>query len=213
MTSIQIEVFLADTRDHDCESLAVLLNRDAAARLAHITHPRRRAQFILGRILLIRALRVKFGSVADVWRLETEAEKPRITGAGAPEISLSHSGELVACAVAPVAIGLDVEYCRELDFISLAEQFCSPEQLHAFRRLPKAEMAEGFYRLWTLHEASFKLSGRFVSPMEDGGIRSHECFRPSENFMGSIIADTRNPIRLILRSAHPSLVEFDVIRA
>jgi len=205
MKTTDVDVFLADIHDfdcgdHDCEALAVRLDRDCAERLARITHPRRRAQFILGRCLLSQALRHRYGAIAEAWQLDAAVGKPRLVGAGAPEISLSHSRELVACAIAQVEIGLDVEYCRERDFATLAEQICSPAELRRFLSLPAAERNGPFYRIWTLREATFKLYGRErVLSERDGEVR-HEYFLPRERFLGALVARSTRPLHLIL---HP----------
>jgi phosphopantetheinyl transferase len=198
MKTTNVVVYLADTRSHDCEALAGQLCRASRERLVHLTHPRRRAQFILGRCLLGRALREKYPVLATGWRLEVIGGKPHLIGAGAPEISLSHSREQVACALAQVAIGLDVEYCRERDFPALAEQICSPEEWRRFRLLPAAVVNEHFYRLWTLKEARFKLDGRpMPQPDQDGELR-HVYFLPGEGYLGALVARTRCPLNPVL---------------
>lgn len=210
MTATKVHVFLADTRHHDCESLATRLDLKSLERLAQITHPRRRAQFILGRILLRQALRQEFGAIADAWWLDATHGKPRLAGVGVPEISLSHSRQLVACAIAPVEVGLDVEYCRERDFSTLAERFCHPAELRLFCSLPKADRAVNFYRLWTRHEAAFKLSGGDLPASESGSTwgsnaQAHVYFQPGEGFIGAIVARTRHPIQLILNAPRLTL--------
>lgn len=163
MQTTDVDIFFADTRDHDCEVMAGKLGRDCMERLVRINHPRRRAQFILGRLLLRHALRQMYGAIEENWVLATSSGKPHLVGANMPEISLSHSRELVACAVAPVAVGLDVEYCREREFAALAEQICAPDELHRFLSFPMIKRSEAFYRMWTLKEAIFKLHGRDIA--------------------------------------------------
>jgi len=197
MKTTEVDVFFADTRDHDCDEMVGQLGRDCIERLARITHPRRREQFILGRFLLHHALRHKHGTVAEGWILDAASGKPCLNGVGAPEISLSHSRELVACAIAPVAVGLDVEYCRERDFVALAEQICGPAELRRFLSLPVSERSLGFYRMWTIKEAAFKLDGRYNvrvgSPMplafHANGLR-YQYFQPSVDFLATLVART-----------------------
>jgi len=197
---MDVDVFTADIRGHDCETRVAELAPDCVLRLARISHPGRRAQFILGRVLLREALRRRFGPVAAAWRLDTAFGKPRLVGDGAPEISLSHSRHLVACAVASEAIGLDVEYCRERDFAALAAQLCGPAELRHFLSLPIAERSAAFYRIWTRLEAVFKLNGG--SATTGTGAPRHEYFLPELGFVGALASYVNHPIRLVL---HPGL--------
>lgn len=197
---MDVDVFTADIRGHDCETRVTELAPDCVLRLARISHPGRRAQFILGRVLLRHALSERFGLVADNWRLDTAFGKPRLVGDGAPEISLSHSRHLVACAVASKAIGLDVEYCRERDFAALAAQLCGPAELRRFLSLPIAERSAAFYRIWTRLEAVFKLKGGVATT--GTGAPRYEFFRPEAGFVGAVATYVSHPIRLVL---HPRL--------
>lgn len=67
---------------------------------------------------------------------------------GGPEVSLSHSGRLVVCAVGPAPLGVDVERARPV----------SPRLLARARRAGY-EGGE-FLRWWTAREANCKRLGR-----------------------------------------------------
>ncbi len=67
---------------------------------------------------------------------------------GGPEVSISHSGKLVVCAVGPTPLGVDVERARSV----------SPRLLTRARR---AGYAGGeFLHWWTAREANCKRLGR-----------------------------------------------------
>ncbi len=210
MKTTEVDVFLADIRHQDCEEMAGRLDRNSVERLVRITHPRRRAQFILGRFLLRQALRRKYGAVAAEWRLDAASGKPRLVGADVPEISLSHSRELVACAIARVEIGLDVEFCRERDFEALTEQVCSPAELRCFLSFPVSERSARFYRMWTLKEATFKFFGREMQPPECSrqpwardGYLQYTHFQPSEGYLAALVARSGSPLHPVLNSPLP----------
>lgn len=78
--------------------------------------------------------------------------KPVLRGVGAPHVSVSHSGELVAVAVTDAApIGVDIEAVTERDHAGLATTF-----------LAATETVDGpsdFYTLWTRKEAVVKATG------------------------------------------------------
>jgi len=122
-------------------------------------------QFLVTRVLARWAL----SQVAEVdptaWEFEDgEHGKPYIVGpVHAPELSfnLSHSGEIVACAVATgVRVGLDVENLeRERSFEEVAGRFFAPGEAAAVRARTGAEQRERFYEHWTLKEAYIKARG------------------------------------------------------
>lgn len=206
---MDVNVFSADIRGHDCELMVSSLSPDCMARLVGITHPRRRAQFILGRVLLRHALLSGFGASADAWRLDASCGKPRMVGVGAPEISLSHARHLVVCATAPFQIGLDVEACRTRDFAALAEQICTPRELAHFLSLPIDERCVAFYRMWTLKEAVYKLHGGGVLspgqsrlPSSGEGEWRYVYFQPEAGFLGAVVAGSSRTPQLIL---HPPM--------
>ena len=98
-------------------------------------------------------------------------------GATAPSVSLSHSGDWVGCAIADVAIGLDLEcHASTRDLGALAHHVLSATELAHWRALPTAEQPAAFYALLTLKEAQSKHAGT--------GLRLHQARQQS------FVADT-----------------------
>lgn len=188
-------VFLLDVGEHDYKSKIGQLSGECMERLARITHPRRREQFVLGRFLLRQALSHLHGPVAETWQLEAASGKPRLMGDGAPEISLSHSRELVACAISTLEVGLDVEYCSERDFVAIAAQFCGDAELRHLQSLSQAEQTASFYEMWTLKEATFKASER--TDTEALGDMCYCHFRPRENYFATLVARSADQMELM----------------
>src|SRR5215467_2905551 len=111
----------------------------------------------------------------DRWRIETEKSgKPFAadeTGRTSLGISASHSGSRFALACASDgAIGVDIEFHRERDFMALAR--------HAFGTGEQALISAGgapvFYRIWTLREAIAKATGAGLVMAIDGKDRFPE---------------------------------------
>lgn len=210
--SLNVDIYMADIREQDCEAMAGQLEETDKVRLVGITQPRRRAQFILGRTLLRKALRERAGGKAEAWRLEVDTfGKPGLSGRGAPQISLSHSRELVVCAIADVAVGLDVEYLRRRDFEAMARLLCTPKDLGRFMALPEDGQCMAFYRMWTVREATYKLLGGTKQPtapenvmeyMEEGLMHRFFTLRP--DFLGVAVIRSDTPMHLTLHTL-PSL--------
>ena len=78
-----------------------------------------------------------------------------LRGTGLPRplwASIAHSRRLVAIALAPDPVGIDVEWPQRRDFASIAR--------FRWGAAAACNQAANFYRLWTIEEAFFKASGR-----------------------------------------------------
>ena len=90
--------------------------------------------------------------------------KPRVVAPGAPEMSVSHSGSLVALAVADgPAVGIDVEQIRTAEVGELARLTFSPDERATFDALPAGERQGAFFTYWARKEAVVKATGRGMS--------------------------------------------------
>ena len=91
--------------------------------------------------------------------------KPAVRGGG-PELSVSHSGDLVAVAVATAPVGVDVEQldgrARELgggDPLTLARMVLAEEERAALAAVDPEGRARAFLVAWTRKEAVTKARG------------------------------------------------------
>ncbi|KFN46320.1 4'-phosphopantetheinyl transferase family protein [Arenimonas composti] len=138
------------------------------ARVAAMTLPLRRAQYLAGH-WFAREL------AAEVLREAPERLAFTIDAAGRPRIaidgqllgylSLSHSGECLACAYAADPIGIDLEFPKSRrDLDGVARFTFSPPEREWLSGLAGDEREAAFYRLWTLKEARGKRSGEGLLP-------------------------------------------------
>lgn len=90
--------------------------------------------------------------------------KPRVVGDGAPEVSISHSGSLVALAVVEgTPVGVDVEQIRAAEVGELARIAFSAGERSAFEALSEAERQGAFFTYWARKEAVVKATGKGMS--------------------------------------------------
>ncbi|MGH3877505.1 MAG: 4'-phosphopantetheinyl transferase family protein [Actinophytocola sp.] len=94
--------------------------------------------------------------------------KPRVvvgsSPAAAPEVSISHSGSLVALAVVDDApVGVDVEQIRTAEVDDLARIAFSPTERAAFGALPDSDRQGAFFTYWARKEAVVKATGKGMS--------------------------------------------------
>lgn len=98
---------------------------------------------------------------------ENEFGKPFIIGMDENvHFSLSHSGDILICAVARFNIGADCQVvnikktakCRKI-----AERFYSPQENLFLNGLPEAGYVNNFFEIWAKKEAYIKYTGRGLS--------------------------------------------------
>jgi 4'-phosphopantetheinyl transferase len=165
MPSVRAEVWLADGRSISDERIAGYcdwLNVEEQKRLARFVRFERKRQFVLGRVLLRECLGSALQVPARTVRLlEQPGNAPRLVF---PDIetaglSISHSGDWVACAVsATTALGLDIERVdASRNIEELAAQAFDPEQRAWLAARPDSSRLRDFYQLWSQQEARFKL--------------------------------------------------------
>ncbi|USX16122.1 4'-phosphopantetheinyl transferase superfamily protein [Oxalobacteraceae bacterium OTU3CAMAD1] len=142
------------------------LSAGELARYQRFVRAQRLRQFVVGRVLLRKALGRLLNVDAREIQLEEQVGKapllvsPVVKG-GMPGFSIAHSGRWVACAVsAQTALGLDIEM-RDAgrDLAALAAQAFDAREMARWEGLPEARRVDGFYRMWSEKEARFKLGG------------------------------------------------------
>lgn len=161
---------VADGEGHDW------LTPAEQSRLAGLSAPLRRRQFLAGHWRL-RALAAEFaGGQAGDWRLAAApGGQPWLEGPGGARLcaSISHSGEWLAVAVADRAIGVDVEVPRrERDYDALARHVFAPAEVARHEALAGAERLAAFNTTWALKEAFGKRAGQGLQPHAARGTSS-----------------------------------------
>ncbi|MCL2098813.1 MAG: 4'-phosphopantetheinyl transferase superfamily protein [Oscillospiraceae bacterium] len=89
--------------------------------------------------------------------------------------SLSHSGDILICAVADYNIGADCQAVNTDDITSckkIAGRFFSDDENLFLNKLPETEYTDRFFKIWTKKEAYVKYTGRGLSE----GLNSFSVF-------------------------------------
>lgn len=100
------------------------------------------------------------------------AGRPTVSTSGsraAVTFSVSHAGDLALVAISrDCEVGVDVEFKRSgLPFLDLARTAFASGGQEALTALPKAELPEAFYTLWTRREALLKALGQGLTVPAD----------------------------------------------
>lgn len=115
-----------------------------------------RLRFLAGRACLRRVCR---RYAAEPLGLEYEDGRPVLPG-GRLAFSLSHSGELIAVAVARRAVGVDVEQIRGIEpEPALVARSCTAAQRASLERLAPPKRERAFLAAWVRKEALGKALG------------------------------------------------------
>lgn len=137
-------------------------------RAGRYTSGQRRQQYTTSRALLRALLADHTGRPPSSFELIADERGKPICVDG-PAVSISHSGDIVACAVCDAGdIGIDVEFAhRSRDVDAIAQRYFCREEAEWLA----AEPADRFYMLWVLKEAWLKATGRGIA----GGFDKLRC--------------------------------------
>jgi len=141
-----------------------VLSVEETARAQQLFSAADRANYVAARALLRNLLQAVGGLPARAWEISiTDSGKPAVAGphgAPLPQISVTHTDGLVACAAGiDVAVGIDAESTRGKIPVEVAEATLAPDELRDFTAAPADRREEIFLRLWTLREAYIKAAG------------------------------------------------------
>lgn len=122
-----------------------------------------RRQFLAGRYLAKTILAAATQQTRDSIQLQLAPNGKPYLENSAWHFNLSHSGDWVACALAPRAIGIDIEArLRSIEHLAIAEQHFSSEEFSWLRKR-QAKQNQKFTALWSLKEAYLKALGLGIS--------------------------------------------------
>ena len=189
---MQVSIFIAPVCDTSTiELTAGRLAEADRLRLQGMHTVKRRSEFLSGRLLARQSLTELYGEQAAMWRLETQPSGAlHLSGMhGTPAISLSHSKERIACAVAEATfLGVDIERIQARKHLpALAAEVLHRSELADFSRLEGDRQVCLFYEKWVMKEALGKALGCGINyPM-------HEILFQDEHLMAAPLALISSP--------------------
>ena len=136
------------------------------ARLHRTTHPIAREHFRRGRLTIRSLLAVALDCRPRDVPISVGADgKPETPGI---HFNVSHTTGVVAVAVAPVPVGIDVEAAdASRDIVGLVNRYFADEEREQFGRLPDSVRRPAFLRGWTCKEALLKGIGSGVRDLRN----------------------------------------------
>jgi len=157
ITAISLSEFM--TSGISTGELIKLLPEKSWEKLERITNPDNNARSLLGEVLA----RYSIGKYAGIPNSDIHFDiadkgKPHIRDYPEIHFNITHSGEMVACAVAGSDIGIDIEHFRKVNF-RVAERFFSPPEIQDLLALDETSRQQYFFTLWTIKESFLKAIG------------------------------------------------------
>lgn len=114
-------------------------------------------RIILSKYLQLQPTELEFAT--------TSKGKPYLVTDSTLQFNLSHSRDLILYAITHNrAVGLDVEYLRELpNAVKIAQRFFSPEEAELLSNFPQNKQSLAFFQGWTSKEAFLKATGEGIA--------------------------------------------------
>jgi 4'-phosphopantetheinyl transferase len=147
----------------DVARLQRFLDAAEIARANAFRSERNRQRFVVSRATL-RCLLARYtgNRPEQVTFADSPGGKPELsdTRGGSIHFNLSHSGDVMLCAIADRKVGVDVETMKHHDDMErVALHFFSSDESQTFFDLSGGDRAKFFYRTWVRKEAFLKATG------------------------------------------------------
>lgn len=154
MNMIVKYIVLKDTDAYaDLERYVALLTSERQEKIARLRFERDKLRSLIAGLMILR----ETGGRPLVFGAH---EKPYLAD-GSLYFSVSHSGDIVAIAVADTEIGLDVERYPDPDRLRIADRFYHPRERLAVEGA--GDRVSAFTCIWTRKEAYLKMTGEGIS--------------------------------------------------
>ena len=147
---------------------------DPRARTKHISE-------MGGRLLEYAVSRLYRIGIPELSRSKGEHGKPYFHTHPEIHFNISHSGDLVMCAVSDFEIGIDIQDKTRMNTDRIAKKVMSPDEYEKY--LASSERMEFFFRVWVMKEAYVKWTG-------DGITRELRCL-PMDGWHQFLYVDHR----------------------
>lgn len=144
------------------ERYQAVLSADERVRYDAFVFDLDRHEYLVAHALLRWALSLATGLAPSDLSFRTgQYGKPELANPlpSVPLFSLTHTRGLVACAIASLPVGIDVESLTRNPDPELARRFFSRPEVDWLDTLPTAQRQRAFLRLWTLKESYIKGTG------------------------------------------------------
>ena len=151
-----------DIPDETLSFLGELVSPEKKIRAAKLFHKHDRINLLIGEILLRVAIQKRAGIAgAAVAFSKDEKGKPVLLSPAGLHFNISHSGDLIACALSDKPVGIDVQIIKPLAN-DIASRFFSADEREYLKK-ESGDPNAAFCRIWAMKESYIKWDGRGLS--------------------------------------------------
>jgi 4'-phosphopantetheinyl transferase len=146
----------------DLARLLAVLTSAEADRASRFHHDRDRRRSIVGRAVLRHLLSRHSGVDPKEFRFELRENGKPFLPQSDIQFNVSHSGDVIAIALAANEVGVDIEAKHPIpEIAAIAARFFSKDE--AERVSAATDATDEFFRIWTMKEAIVKAEGQGLS--------------------------------------------------
>ncbi len=157
---------LSDFPESDYNETFNMMSDERKASVLRYRNENDRRRSVLGERLARKGISALFGiSEREIEFARTEKGKPFAVNANA-HFSISHSKDLVVCAVDDREIGVDVELIREIEMRVTKIACTEQDRDFIFEPHNENERILRFFEVWTAKEAYFKYLGTGIEGLK-----------------------------------------------
>ena len=157
-------ICIKDISDEEYEKYYSLLSEQKKKQVDAYKFERDKRLSVCAQMLAKKMIANKTGApVEEIIILSNPNGKPYAKNADI-EFNLSHSGDMVACALSEKPIGVDIEKMRDIDD-KLIKYICTENELEYVYSAPALKLKR-FFEVWTAKEAYFKCLGSGITDIK-----------------------------------------------
>ncbi len=160
---IILKRYLNDFTDSEYSYALSLISQERQNEILAKKQESARKSSVLGEFLARKGINQLTGiDLKDIIIEKDEKGKPFAKGLNI-NFSISHSGDLVVCAISEGKIGIDCEYIREVNLKIARHFFDGLDKRFIFEIDDVQEQNIRFFKVWTAKEAYFKYLGTGIT--------------------------------------------------
>ena len=158
-----------DFSESDIQGLYARLSPSRKTRIDRLRRPEDKRRSLAAELLVYDLLK-KHGNISTAQLHCHDNGQPYLSGCKL-SVSISHSEDVVACAISETPVGIDIERIRPID-LRMCRLVCLPEELEYVSPPPAEgvchdeEILRRFFEIWTAKEAYFKKCGTGITNLK-----------------------------------------------
>lgn len=163
---------ISDLTGEDLQKLYGQLSPTRKARIDRLRREEDRQRSLAAEMLMYQLLQKHENITSATLHCHNNGQ-PYLTGCDL-YVSISHSDQMVACAISQDPVGIDIERIRPIN-LNICHHFCVPEELEyllqgtqdiAWQHCCDDEILRRLFEIWTAKEAYYKKIGTGITDLK-----------------------------------------------